>query len=99
MTRFIDVVTAAATTRKIEAYEAALTVEVTSNRRSPCIEASLKVRDKVIAALKQAGFSDAEINEGGGAAHQHFWSSNKYVQHRILVRSSNMLTLMRAMRP
>lgn len=97
MSRFIDVVTAAATTRRIESYESALWIEVNSGRRISCIDASLALRDKVIQALKSAGFDDSQINEGGSNIRQHQHSSSKFVSHRILVRSSDMSTLIRGM--
>jgi hypothetical protein len=97
MIRYIDVISAAATTRSIASYESTLDLRVTSNRRTSCFDASLKLRDAVIAALKDAGFTDSEVNEGGGDVAQNWWSSGKSVSHRIIVRNSDMAVLMNGM--
>ncbi len=95
--RYIDVLTAAATTRSIESYESTLELNVSSSRGGLCFESSLKLRDRVISALRQSGLSDSDIHEGGGNVALQFWSSTKSVSHSILVRNSDMAKLMNGM--
>lgn len=97
MSRFIDVVTAAATTRKVTSYESVLTVEVASTRRVSSFETSSKVRNAIIGALKNAGFEDSEIQEGGGEMQISYWSWSKSVTHTIVVRKNEMAALMSGM--
>jgi hypothetical protein len=55
------------------------------------------LRDRVISALKNAGLSDSDIQEGGGNVELQFWSSTKSVSHSIIVRNSDMAKLMNGM--
>ena len=95
--RYVDVLTAAATTRSIESYESTLELNVSSSRGGLCFDSSLKLRDRVISALRQSGLSDSDIHEGGGNVALQFWSSTKSVSHRIIVRNSDMAKLMNGM--
>jgi len=70
---------------------------VSSGRDGSCFDSSLKLRDRVIASLKQAGLTEAGIQEGGGNVAIQFWSSTKSVSHNIIVRHTDMATLMNAM--
>ena len=95
--RYVDVITAAATTRRIESYESTLELNVSSSRGALCFDASLNLRDRVVSALKDSGLSDSDIHEGGGNVALQFWSSTKSVSHRIIVRNSDMAKLMNGM--
>lgn len=95
--RYVDVLTAAATTRSIESYESTLELNVSSSRGGLCFDSSLKLRDRVITALKNVGLSVSDIHEGGGNVALQFWSSTKSVSHSILVRNTDMAKLMNAM--
>lgn len=95
--RYVDVLTAAATTRSIESYESTLELNVSSSRGGLCFDSSLKLRDRVISALRNSGLSDSDIHEGGGNVALQFWSSTKSVSHCIIVRNTDMAKLMNSM--
>lgn len=95
--RYVDVLTAAATTRSIELYESTLELNVSSSRNGLCFESSLKLRDSVIDALIKSGLSESDIHEGGGNVSLHFWSSTRSVSHSIIVRNPDIATLMISM--
>lgn len=95
--RYVDVLTAAATTRSIESYESTLELNVSSSRGGLCFDSSLKLRDRVISSLRHSGLSDSDIHEGGGNVALQFWSSTKSVSHSIIVRNSDMAKLMNGM--
>ncbi len=97
MVRYIDVLTAAATTRRIDSYESTLELHVSSSRGGMCFDSSLKLRDRVIAVLKESGLSDSDIHEGGGNVALQFWSSTKSVSHSIIVRHPDMARLVNGM--
>jgi hypothetical protein len=95
--RYVDVLTAAATTRNIESYESILELTVSSSRGALCFDSSLKLRERVISALKDSGMSDSDIHEGGGHSALQLWSSTRSVSHSIIVRNSDMAKLMNGM--
>lgn len=95
--RYIDVLTAAATTRSVCSYEAVLDLHVTSSRGGTCFASSLKLRERVILALQNAGLPDASITEGGGNVALQYWSATKSVSHSISVRHPEMASLMNGM--
>lgn len=95
--RFIEVIASARTVRTVEAYEAEIELSVSSRRRQPCLQASIELREEVLAALSRSGITESDIQEGGGQFTQLLWSASRSVSHRMLIRSSEMEKLIRAM--
>ena len=95
--RYVDVLTSAATTRRIDSYESTLNLNVSSSRGGLCFDSSVKLRDRVISALRNSGLSDSDIHEGGGNVELQFWSSTKSVSHSIILRNADMAKLMNSM--
>ncbi len=95
--KYIDVLTAAATTRKIQSYESTIELSVRSSAKVSCFDASLKLREAVVVALKEAGFDDSQINEGGGDVSHTVYSSFKSVSHEIIVKNMDMRALVKGM--
>ena len=95
--RFIEVLANARVEREIEAFESTLELSVMAGRKTSCMDESLNLRKETIAALKNAGLSDADIREGGGQASQNVWSYSKSITHFIIVRNASMDLLLSAM--
>ncbi|MCC9602279.1 hypothetical protein LOC67_17125 [Stieleria sp. JC731] len=70
---------------------------MSSSRGGLCFDSSLKLRDRVISALRNSGLSESDIQEGGGNVALQFWSSAKSVSHSIIVRNADMAKLMNSM--
>ena len=91
--RYIEVVEPARVVRTIESYRTVIGITVTTRRTQSCLEVSLKLRDRVITALKNAGLTAEQIEEGGGHVSQQYWSSAKTVVHELRIVHPKMSQL------
>ena len=95
--RYIEVLSSASVGRAVESYRAKIELTVTTLKKKACLDESLALRDQIIAALKDAGLGEEDIEEGGGRVAQSSWSSSKTVVHELLVSHAEMSVLVQAM--
>ena len=95
--RVIQLVTSARLHRTVEAYRATIRIRVVARRSKSALTESVALRERVIAALRQAGIEPGNIEEGGGEVRASFWSSSKVVVHELRVTHPEMRTLVEGM--
>lgn len=95
--QYIEVIAQARLSRAIEFYRADITLSVSTRKKDACLEHALALRADVLAALKEAGLSDADIQDGSGSFEQSNWSSSKHNSQVIRVQHAEIKTLVNAM--
>lgn len=94
---YIDVLGSATRNRTIETYRARIQIGVTTRKSQSGLVESLKLRDQIIAALKESGVDPEKIEEAGGQLTHGGWGGSKSTSHELHVSHDDMQVLARAM--
>lgn len=98
-TRFIEVIAHSKVVRHVESYQTEIEIVVSNRKKNQhsCLEDSLKLRDEVIAALRKAGITEENIQEGGGDRSWFYNTDWKSVSHQLKASHADISILIKAM--